>query len=68
VVKPDGKTITISNGTLTAHGDSEAAGFLATHPIGCVYETTSPTNPGTTYGGTWKQLPSLSAFTWERTA
>ncbi|MCI1984068.1 MAG: head fiber protein [Bifidobacteriaceae bacterium] len=68
-VKPDGKTITIdATGTITAHGESEAAGFLAAWPIGSIYETTQSTNPGDAYGGTWTQLPSLGGFLWKRTA
>ena len=27
--------------------------FLASHPVGSLYETDVPTNPGTLYGGTW---------------
>lgn len=54
--------------TLTVTGDSEAASFLAAHPVGAIYLTTSPTDPGTTYGGTWAALPYLNGFAWERTA
>jgi hypothetical protein len=68
-VKPDGHTITVtSDGVLTAHSDSEAASFLAAYPIGSTYKTISPTNPGTTYGGTWVEVDSLDYFTYERTA
>ena len=45
-----------------------AAGFLAAHPVGCVYMTTIHTNPGTLYGGTWVERPSVGAFLYERTA
>lgn len=45
-----------------------AAGFLAAHPVGCVYMTTIHTNPGTLYGGTWIERPSVGAFLYERTA
>lgn len=45
-----------------------AAGFLAAHPVGCVYMTTIHTNPGTLYGGTWVERPSTGAFLYERTA
>lgn len=44
-----------------------AAGFLAAHPVGCVYMTTIHTNPGTLYGGTWVERPSVGAFLYERT-
>lgn len=43
------------------------AGFLAAHPVGCVYMTTIHTNPGTLYGGTWVERPSVGAFLYERT-
>lgn len=52
--------------TITTTGDSEAASFLAAHPVGCIYETTKRTNPGTIYGGSWSALPSVGAFLWER--
>lgn len=45
-----------------------AAGFLAAHPVGCVYMTTIHTNPGMLYGGTWVERPSVGAFLYERTA
>lgn len=44
-----------------------AAGFLEAHPVGCVYMTTVHTNPGTLYGGTWVERPSVGAFLYERT-
>lgn len=44
-----------------------AAGFLEAHPVGCVYMTTIHTNPGTLYGGTWVERPSMGAFLYERT-
>ena len=44
------------------------AGFLEAHPVGCVYMTTIHTNPGTLYGGTWVERPSVGAFLYERTA
>lgn len=54
--------------TITTTGDSEAAGFLAAHPVGAIYQTTVSDNPGTLYGGTWVALPSVGAFTFQRTA
>ena len=45
-----------------------AAGFLEAPPVGCVYMTTIHTNPGTLYGGTWVERPSVGAFLYERTA
>lgn len=41
--------------------------FLAAHPVGCVYESTSAASPATTYGGTWTALPSLDGYKWKRT-
>lgn len=54
--------------TITTTGDSEAASFLAAHPVGAIYHTTKSDNPSTVYGGTWKALPSVEGFKWERTA
>lgn len=42
--------------------------FLAAHPIGSFYEENTGKNPGKTYGGTWTNVPSIGAFTWQRTA
>lgn len=54
--------------TITTTGDSEAAGFLAAHPVGSIYATSDPTDPGVTYGGTWEQLQSADSFKFLRTA
>lgn len=54
--------------TITVEGDTEAAGFLAAHPVGSIYQSSKGDNPGTLYSGTWKALPSVGAYTWERTA
>lgn len=54
--------------TITTTGDSEAAGFLAAHPVGAIYHTTKSDNPSTVYGGIWQALPSIEGFMWERTA
>ena len=56
------------NVTITTEGQGAAANFLAAHPVGSYYETTSSANPGTTYGGTWSKAPSLDGFKWLRTA
>lgn len=53
--------------TITTTGDSEAAGFLAAHPVGSIYATSDPTDPGVTYGGTWQALASADSFKWLRT-
>lgn len=52
--------------SITVTGDSEAAGFLAAHPIGSIYATSNPTDPGVTYGGVWKALASADSFKWLR--
>jgi hypothetical protein len=54
--------------TINVEGDSAAAGFLAAHPVGSVYESTSSTSPATTYGGTWKYCPGFEFHRWVRTA
>lgn len=54
--------------TITTTGDSEAAGFLAAHPVGSVYESTSSTSPANTYGGTWNYCPGFEFHRWTRTA
>ena len=54
------------NITITTTGDSEAAGFLAAHPVGSIYACNTPTNPGVTYGGTWQALASADSFKWLR--
>ena len=54
--------------TINVEGDSAAAGFLAAHPIGSVYESTSATSPANTYGGTWKYCPGFEFHRWTRTA
>nr|DAZ74325.1 MAG TPA: Protein gp18.1, prophage tail protein gp18.7A [Caudoviricetes sp.] len=54
--------------TISVEGDSAAAGFLAAHPVGSVYESTSATSPANTYGGTWKYCPGFEFHRWTRTA
>lgn len=49
-------------------GVSDETIFLAAHPVGSIYMSTKPGDPGSTYGGTWRELPSLGPYTWERTA
>ena len=48
----NGKPLT-GNITLTVEDIGTNAIFLASHPIGSLFETTVSTNPGTLYGGTW---------------
>lgn len=54
--------------TITCEGQGAAASFLAAHPVGSVFESTSAVSPAGAYGGTWERVPSLGAFRWERTA
>lgn len=54
--------------TVTLQGDTEGAGFLAAHPVGSYFMTSSPENPGATYGGTWKAAPSTGPHIWHREA
>ena len=54
--------------TITCEGQGAAAGFLAAHPVGSVFESTSAVSPAGAYGGTWERVPSLGAFKWERKA
>ena len=48
----NGKALT-GNITLTVEDIGTSAIFLASHPVGSLFETTVSTNPGTLYGGTW---------------
>ena len=48
----NGKALT-GNITLTVDDIGASAIFLASHPVGSLFETTVSTNPGTLYGGTW---------------
>ena len=48
----NGKALT-GNITLTVDDIGTSAIFLASHPIGSLFETTVATNPRTLYGGTW---------------
>ena len=51
--------------TITCTGDTEAAGFLAAHPVGSYHLTSEPGNPGVTYGGTWESAPSEGPYAWQ---
>lgn len=53
---------------ITTTGDSEAASFLAAHPVKSIFSTSVQENPGVTYGGTWQELPSADSFKYVRTA
>lgn len=47
--------------------DAAAGSFLAAHPVGAIYHTSIRKNPGTTYGGTWKEVDCLGGYMYERT-
>ncbi|MBS4930767.1 MAG: BppU family phage baseplate upper protein [Clostridiales bacterium] len=48
----NGKALT-GNITITAEDIGTSAIFLAANPVGAIYLSVNPTNPGTLYGGTW---------------
>lgn len=51
------------------NGMSVSQTFIAAHPVGSLYWTTSTANPGTTYGGTWKECgTTLPGHIYQRTA
>lgn len=51
------------------NGMSVSQAFIAAHPVGSLYWTTATTNPGTTYGGTWKECNTiLPGHIYQRTA
>ena len=49
-------------------GMTAAQAFLAAHPIGSIHLSSSPSDPGSTYGGTWRKLDTMLGHAWERTA
>lgn len=51
--------------SIVVAGDSAAAGFLASHPVG-TYMETSGYDPSD-YGGEWRMVPSIGPYTWLRT-
>lgn len=64
-IKPDGTTVTVSDdGVLTAHAGSVAQQVV--FPVGYVVQNTTGVDPSVDFGGTWRQLPSLGCFTFER--
>lgn len=64
-IKPDGTTVTVSDdGVLTAHAGSVAQQVV--FPVGYVVMNTTGVDPSVDFGGTWRQLPSLGCFTFER--
>nr|DAT67824.1 MAG TPA: hypothetical protein [Caudoviricetes sp.] len=64
-VKVDGSTIVSVDGVISAHVGDGASG-KAVFPIGYVVMNTTGVDPSGDFGGTWRQLPSLGCFTFER--
>ena len=64
-VKVDGSTIVSVDGVISAHVGDGASGRVV-FPIGYVVQNTTGIDPSVDFGGTWRQLPSLGCFTFER--
>lgn len=64
-VRVDGSTIVSVDGVISAHVGGGASGRVV-FPIGYVVQNTTGVNPSVDFGGTWRQLPSLGCFTFER--
>lgn len=64
-VKVDGSTIVSVDGVISAHVGGDASGRIV-FPIGYVVQNTTGIDPSVDFGGTWRQLPSLGCFTFER--
>lgn len=64
-VKVDGSTIVSVDGVISAHVGGGASGRIV-FPIGYVVMNTTGVDPSVDFGGTWRQLPSLGCFTFER--
>lgn len=64
-VKVDGSTIVSVDGVISAHVGDGASGRIV-FPIGYVVQNTTGVDPSVDFGGTWRQLPSLGCFTFER--
>ena len=64
-VRVDGSSIVSVDGVISAHVGDGASG-KAVFPIGYVVMNTTGVDPSVDFGGTWRQLPSLGCFTFER--
>ena len=64
-VRVDGSTIVSVDGVISAHVGDGGSG-KAVFPIGYVVMNTTGVDPSVDFGGTWRQLPSLGCFTFER--
>lgn len=64
-VRVDGSSIVSVDGVISAHVGDGASGRVM-FPIGYVVQNTTGVDPSVDFGGTWRQLPSLGCFTFER--
>lgn len=64
-VKVDGSSIVSVDGVISAHVGGGASG-KAVFPVGYVVMNTTGVDPSVDFGGTWRQLPSLDFYTFER--
>ena len=64
-VRVDGSSIVSVDGVISAHVGDGGSG-KAVFPIGYVVMNTTGIDPSVDFGGTWRQLPSLGCFTFER--
>ena len=64
-VRVDGSSIVSVDGVISAHVGDGASGRVV-FPIGYVVQNTTGVDPSVDFGSTWRQLPSLGCFTFER--
>lgn len=64
-VRVDGSSIVSVDGVISAHVGEGGSGRVV-FPIGYVVQNTTGVDPSVDFGGTWRQLPSLGCFTFER--
>lgn len=64
-VKVDGSSIVSVDGVISAHVGGGVSG-KAVFPVGYVVTNTTGVDPSVDFGGTWRQLPSLDFYTFER--
>lgn len=64
-VRVDGSSIVSVDGVISAHVGDGASGRVV-FPVGYVVQNTTGIDPSVDFGGTWRQLPSLGCFTFER--
>ena len=64
-VRVDGSSIVSVDGVISAHVGGGVSGRVV-FPVGYVVMNTTGVDPSVDFGGTWRQLPSLGCFTFER--